>query len=60
MKLNTPKVFFQRFVPNLAIPIPPMGWMPDEKLNKDGMHYHLPEELRVEIYSTLKGFIESA
>jgi len=40
--------------------LPPMEWVPDQSLSKDGMHYHLPEDLRVEIYSILKEFIESA
>ena len=39
--------------------LPPMGWLP-KKLSKDGMHYHIPEAERIEIYSQLKGYIQSA
>jgi DNA repair photolyase len=39
--------------------LPPMEWLP-KKLSKDGMHYHISEAERVEIYIQLKDYIQSA
>ena len=39
--------------------LPPMEWVPGE-LTKDGMHYHIPEEQRFDIYRQLISFIKSA
>jgi len=40
--------------------LPAMEWIPEQKLSKDGMHYHLPEKLRIEIYKQLADFIKNA
>lgn len=37
----------------------PMEFVPGE-LAKDGMHYHMPEQQRIEIYQQLVGFVKSA
>jgi len=39
--------------------LPPIEWTPTE-LTKDGMHYHIPEGQRIEIYRQLSDTIESA
>jgi len=39
--------------------LPPMEFLPGE-LTKDGMHYHIPEGQRVDIYRQLVTFIRSA
>jgi DNA repair photolyase len=39
--------------------LPPMDWLP-KRLSKDGMHYHIPEAKRIEIYANLKDSIHSA
>ena len=39
--------------------LPPMEWTPP-KLSKDGMHYHIDESERIEIYQCLKGFVQTA
>ena len=39
--------------------LPEMEWSP-ENLTKDGSHYHLPDEVRVEIYEHLRDCIISA
>ncbi len=39
--------------------LPSMEWTPPE-LTKDGMHYHIPEGQRVEIYRLLSDIIKSA
>jgi DNA repair photolyase len=36
-----------------------MEFIPGD-LTKDGMHYHMPEQLRIDIYQQLRKFIESA
>jgi len=36
----------------------PMGWMPD-KLQKNGSHWHVPEEVRYTIYSTVSSQIKA-
>lgn len=39
--------------------LPPMEWTPPD-LTKDGMHYHIDEPRRIEIYRQLIGFISDA
>jgi DNA repair photolyase len=39
--------------------LPSMEWLP-KKLSKDGMHYHIPETERIEIYAKLRDYIQSA
>jgi spore photoproduct lyase len=39
--------------------LPPMNWTPP-KLSKDGMHYHIEESKRIEIYRCLTDFIQAA
>lgn len=39
--------------------LPPMEWIP-QKLTKDGMHFHIDEVERIEIYRKLVDFINSA
>ncbi|MBN2271255.1 MAG: hypothetical protein JXN61_11615 [Sedimentisphaerales bacterium] len=39
--------------------LPPMEFVPGN-LSKDGMHYHLPDEQRVDIYQHLSDFITAA
>ena len=39
--------------------LPPMEFIPGE-LHKDGMHYHLPDEQRIDIYRQLSDFITMA
>jgi hypothetical protein len=39
--------------------LPPMQFVPG-KLAKDGMHYHLPDDQRIDIYRQLMGFIRAA
>ncbi|MBN2138565.1 MAG: hypothetical protein JW720_12230 [Sedimentisphaerales bacterium] len=39
--------------------LPPMEFVPGN-LTKDGMHYHMPEEQRIDIYQGLSDFITAA
>ena len=39
--------------------LPPMEWIPP-KLTKDGMHYHIEEAQRIEIYQYLRGCVGRA
>ena len=39
--------------------LPPMGFVPG-KLSRDGMHYHMPEQQRIDIYGQLVEFVKSA
>ena len=39
--------------------IPPMEFIPG-KLHKDGMHFHLPDEQRIDIYRQLSDFVKTA
>ena len=39
--------------------LPPMEWRP-EGLKKDGAHYHMPKQQRVEIYTALRDAIRTA
>jgi DNA repair photolyase len=39
--------------------LPPMDFIP-ERMAKDGMHYHIPDKQRIDIYRQLMDFIKSA